>query len=831
MIIKIKVYELAKDLGQDTSDFVDVIQRLGIDVKNVMSVLGTEEVRIIREHFKKSKSAQATKDSKSSSGSVTELRVGATVIRRRTRVTEDQKLPIKTELLSEADDRAEAGQQEEVRVEPSAPSEVSTPVSDHDTELKAGNKIKKPQPIIRKVATEEYLGEVVGPKPQTSTPSKNGIAEPTTPSKLPSKKVVKEVELVQVVPARDGRRRVMQRQDVVFRSSDYLKRELVQLTKRKKSVPNRPALKTIVTTPADHKRIVEMGSTILVSELGKSMGVKGTSIIKKLLEMGVTATLNQLIDYDTAVLVAHEFKYELKQRLFKEEAFVKAVDVSPEQVKPRPPVVTIMGHVDHGKTSLLDTIRKTKVASGEAGGITQHIGAYTIGVSNGKVTFIDTPGHEAFTAMRARGAKVTDIVVLVVSATDGVMPQTIESINHAKAANVPVIVAINKVDLPEAQPERAKQTLTGYGLTPEEWGGETIFVNVSAKTGLGVDKLLESILLQAELLELKANYETAARGVVIESKLDKTRGPIGTVLLQHGTLHKGDIAVTGVCLGKIRSLQNWHGEKVQSVTPGEAAEIMGLSSVPNVGEELIVFEKEDLARDLVKNRTEKFKIAAEQKPKVTLEQVLATPSEEKELNVILKTDVQGSAEALREALNSLPQDKVKLRVLHSATGGITESDVMLGAASSAILVGFNVRPDVKAQKLADVEKVQIRTYDVIYNMVDDIRKGLEGLISPQIMEKLIGRAEVRNVFHVPKVGTIAGSSVTDGKVIRGCYLRLLRDSRIIFEGRISSLRRFKDDVKEVAQGFECGIGIENFNDIKMGDQLEAFLKEEVRGTL
>ncbi|MBI4404290.1 MAG: translation initiation factor IF-2, partial [Deltaproteobacteria bacterium] len=463
---------------------------------------------------------------------------------------------------------------------------------------------------------------------------------------------------------------------------------------------------------------------------------------------------------------------------------------------------------------------------------TQHIGAYVVDLPKGKITFLDTPGHEAFTAMRARGSKVTDVAVIVVSAADGVMPQTLESIAHAKAAGVPVIVAINKMDLPEANPQVIKNTLAGNGLTPEEWGGDTIYVNVSAKTGLGIDQLLESILLQSELGELRAHYDVPARGTVIESRLDKNRGPIATVLIQHGILKPGDMVVSGLAMGKVRAMVNPLGQKAIQVGPSEPGEILGLSEVPAVGEDIFSVADEKTAKQIVDLRSGRARDRMVARPKVSLEEVMTAPvTEEREVRIVLKTDVQGSAEALKEALTKLPQEKVKLKTLHSGCGGITETDVMLAAASGGFVLGFNVRPDVNAQKVAENAKVSIKTFNIIYDLLEAVKKLLEGMLSMQTHEKVIGRAEVRNLFSIPKIGTIAGSAVIDGKVIRGCFLRLLRDNRVIYEGKISSLKRFKEDVREVQTGFECGIGLENFNDLKLGDQFEAFIKEEVKDSL
>ena len=885
---KLKVYELAKELAVDPQHLVDVVQRLGIDVKNSMNVLGSEEVRTVREHYRKNRplAKAAAAAAVPAKNPVTEKRVGATVIRRRAKSTSEPEAPApefvetkeKTpapvleevavvesapqEVVEEATEETvefEAPAVEEV-VEPVVAEEVSAPATVETKPLPVETKAapvetkpvsapveeRKPRrfypSIIKKVEKEQHLGQI-GPKIEKKEKPKEvpkpkpqpGASAPpaTSASAATGLKRIKEVELATPEAAKDaGRKKASDGQNQVFKRSDYLKRELVHATKKKKAVVNRPALKTQITKPAEHKRIIEMAETISVADLAKEMGLKAANLIGKLMGMGVTATMNQGIDYDTAALLAHEYGYEVEHKIFKEEDYVPALDLSEEKLMPRPPVVTIMGHVDHGKTSLLDAIRKTQVAAGEAGGITQHIGAYQVEVPKGKITFVDTPGHEAFTAMRARGAKVTDVVVVVVSATDGVMPQTLESINHSKAANVPIIVAINKIDLPDGNPDRIKQTLSGHGLNPEEWGGDTIYVPVSAKTGKGIDQLLESILLQSEMLELKANYQTPARGTVVESRLDKNRGPIATILIQHGVLKSSDLAVCGTTYGKVRAMSDSLGKKVTEAGPSMPVEILGLPAVPVVGDDLFVVADEKTARELTTARADQQKAkVADSRPKLTLEEMMAVPGGEKELRVILKADVQGSSEALREALLKIPSEKAKVKLLHCGTGGITESDVMLAAASRAAILGFNIRPDVKAQKLAEQERVELRTYSIIYDLLDDVKKLMEGLLDKVVKERVIGRAEVRDVFVIPKVGAIAGSAVIDGKVVRGCYLRLLRDSRVVYEGKISSLRRFKEDVKEVAQGFECGIGLENFNDVKLGDQFEAFLKEESQGTL
>jgi translation initiation factor IF-2 len=592
--------------------------------------------------------------------------------------------------------------------------------------------------------------------------------------------------------------------------------------------------KTEITTPKAIKRRLKISEAITVGELAKRLGVKSGELMKKLIALGLMVTLNQSLDFDAAALVAPEFGYEAEKVSFEEEQVVRLHADQPEELEPRPPVVTIMGHVDHGKTSLLDLIRKTNITQGEVGGITQHIGAYHVKLDRGEIVFLDTPGHEAFTAMRARGAQITDIVVLIVAADDGVMQQTKEAIDHARAAGVPIIVAVNKIDKPNANPERVKRQLAEYGLTPEEWGGETIVAEVSAKTGQGVDHLLEMILLQAEVLELKANPKKPARGRVVEARLDKGRGPVATVLIQGGTLKAGDPFICGIHFGKVRALYNDWGQKVDQAPPSTPVEVHGFSGVPNAGEEFLVSEDERMAKQVSLHRVQKKREAELSKTsKVTLEKLYEQIQEGqvKELTLILKADVQGSLEAISEALNKLSTAAVKVVTLHSSTGAITETDIMLASASKAIIIGFNVRPNPKAQELAEQEQVDVRFYDIIYNLVSEVKDAMTGMLEPIHKEVVNGHAEVRLLFHVPKVGTVAGCGVTDGKIDRNSRARLLRDNVVIFDGRLSSLRRFKDDAREVLAGFECGLSLEGFNDIKIGDTIESYFVEEVKATL
>src|SRR5213080_1018860 len=586
------------------------------------------------------------------------------------------------------------------------------------------------------------------------------------------------------------------------------------------------------TAPVVHE--VGIGETVTVAELAQKMAVKANEVIKALMNMGVMATINQPIDQDTAVLVVEEMGHTPK--VLKENQIEQDLQGAQAEAEaaPRPPVVTVMGHVDHGKTSLLDYIRRTKVAAGEAGGITQHIGAYHVETARGVITFLDTPGHEAFTAMRARGAKVTDIVVLVVAADDGVMPQTIEAINHAKAAEVPLVVALNKIDKHEANPDKVKQELLTHGVVPEEFGGESPVVPVSAKTGQGIDELLEQLLLQAEVLELKASVEAPAKGVVIEARLDKGRGPVATVLVQAGTLNRGDIVLTGAVFGRVRAMLDENAKPVHSAGPSIPVEIQGLSEVPNAGEEMRVLTDERKAREIALFRQGKFrdvKLAKQQAAK--LENVFEQmgEGEKKVLNLLIKADVQGSQEALIHALTRLGSDEVKVTVVHAGVGGITESDVNLAMAARAIIIGFNTRADAAARKLAESAGIQVRYYNIIYEAVDEIKAALSGMLAPERKESVIGLVEVRQVFRISKIGTVAGCYVLEGTVRRGAQVRVLRDNVVIHTGDIDSLKRFKDDVREVKAGFECGMSLKNFSDIKEGDQLEVFEVQEVARSL
>ena len=633
-----------------------------------------------------------------------------------------------------------------------------------------------------------------------------------------------------IAPANDRNSdNVVRKQKLNQKSKQYRKQGM----RSHKHESEAERLKRIAAERAKKQIKITVPEEITVGELAALLKMTAAEVIKKLFALGMMATVNEVIDYDTAEIVATELgaKVEKEVVVTIEERIIDDTVDSEEDLQPRDPVVVVMGHVDHGKTSLLDAIRNTSVTSTEAGGITQHIGAYRVQTSEGKITFLDTPGHAAFTSMRARGAMATDIAILVVAADDGIMPQTIEAINHAKAANVSIIVAINKMDKPGASPDRIMQQLTEHDLVPEEWGGDVICIPVSAKTHQGIDKVLESINLVAEMLELKANPNRAAKGIVIEAKLDKGRGPVATVLVQNGTLKTGDTIVAGTSVGRVRVMTNENGKVLDSAGPSVPVEIMGLAEVPQAGDTFDAVSDERLARELVEQRKREAKEEEfKQYQKVTLDNLFSSISqgEMKELNIIVKADVQGSVEAVKQNVEKLSNDEVKVKVIHGSVGAINESDVMLANASNAIIVGFNVRPDPVAAEIAERDGVDIRMYRVIYDCIEELEAAIKGMLAPKFREVVLGRAEVRNVFKLSSAGMIAGSYVLDGKITRNSQIRVVRDGIVIFEDAIASLKRFKEDAKEVASGYECGVGLEKFNDIKEGDILEAFIMEEVK---
>lgn len=721
---------------------------------------------------------------------------------------------------------------EPVQARPAAPvkSPAAQEEEDEEAKKKKGKKrrrkkTKKEEPA-RIIKLPEILAEEVEEEVDLTDIATRfiGKAVPEAPEVKAKRRKVEEAE-----KAKGPRRKeVFQKEDL------YTKKELAAQDGRgrghgKSSYREPPKPEPVA--PKIGKKRIKIDEAITVANLAKQMGMKAGEVIKKLMMLGLQVNINQALDFDTAALVASDFEFEIEKTAFEEEDVLQVKEDKAEDRKPRPPVVTVMGHVDHGKTSLLDAIRHTNVIEGEAGGITQHIGAYHVRLEKGDIVFLDTPGHEAFTSMRARGSKVTDIVILVVAADDGVMQQTVEAINHAKAAEVPIIVAINKIDKPNANIERVKRELSEHALIPEEWGGSTTMVEISAKKRTGIDDLMEMVILQAELLELKSNPAKEARGRVIEAKLDKGRGPVATVLVQEGTLKAGDVYVCGIYSGRVRNMFDDRGHKINSAGPAIPVEVLGFSGVPNAGDDFVVLSDEKQARAVAEHRQIKVREKElSRTSKVTLENLFdqIQEGEVKELKLILKTDVHGSLEAIADSLLRLSTSEVKVNVIHQGTGAVTETDVMLASASNAIIVGFNMRSDPKVQELSDQEKVDMRFYDVIYQLLDDIKSAVVGMLKPIYKENVIGRAEVRQTFQVPKLGMIAGCSVLDGRVERNARTRVLREQVIIYDGKINSLKRFKDDVKEVKAGFECGIGVENFNDLKVNDILEVYEIQEIK---
>ena len=894
---KIRVYDLAKQLGMDNKELVDKLGQAGIEVKNHMSALDDAEVR----KFEESRS-ESEAEAKAPEVEVQEKRIGSGLIRRRSKVKKVvvEEPPVE-EIVAAEEKPAEAiisaatkpvvtapepvveetDKQQPVGTEGPAPVGVEpeevapqAAVPEEKTEEKAAvkeaepsaeaaaptAKVKKAAPKPKGSTTRaKILGRVELPQKVVPQPRKRPAAAPTKkradrPERTARPKTPSIAPMAPPDPdalTKEGRSKKKRKNKVDSGSTAGAGRPMRRKDKREVYEPdrneryrkgrksNRPAKKTEITVSKAIKRKIRISDVISVGELAKRMGIKANDLIKELMAQGQMVTINHPLDYESAAILAAEFQYEVENVAFDEETILAHSDIeidqeSPDLLKPRPPVVTIMGHVDHGKTSLLDAIRAANVTEGEAGGITQHIGAYDVDLGGRKITFLDTPGHEAFTAMRARGAQVTDLVILVVAADDGVMPQTKEAINHSKSAGVPIIVAVNKIDKPGANPERVKQELADLDLLPEDWGGETIFVEVSAKEQTNIEQLLEMILLQAEVMELKADPDKRAQGTVVEARLDKGRGAIATVLVQHGTLHVGDPIVAGLHYGRVRSMADDRGQVLKDAGPSVPVEVTGLSGVPSAGDSFYALEDEKTAKDVVQHRQQKSREAELAKhSRISLEQLYARLQEGdvKELKVIIKADVQGSVEAVADTLSKLSTDACRLLVTHSGVGGISETDISLAAASDAIVLGFNVRPAPKAAGLAELEGVDIRLYSVIYDAVNDIKSAMEGLLEPTLVEEELGRADVRETFHVTKVGTVAGCYVTSGKILRNAKARLLRDDVVIWTGKLDSLRRFKDDVKEVATGYECGIGLENYNDIKPGDVIEAFEVKEVKTLL
>ncbi len=767
------------------------------------------------------------------------------------KVLEEKELDIIFEVLTQQHQMESLAEVYEVAAKPKAPEKkAETPHKGNNAPEKAAEPVKSEKAKSAQQGQKPQENRQAQPQAQTGRPAQQPQQQPApkpkenkphTPRNLPQKRVVDtsgvtinidkyDEHIEELVPER-AQNMGRGKEKFTKRNQQNNKAPANSLKRRQSERDRMQKLQLEIAKKAPTK--VMIPDEISVGELASRMKKTGTEVVRQLVKMGIMASLSEIIDYDTAALVALEMgcKVEKEVVVTIEERLIDDREDKPEELVPRAPVVVVMGHVDHGKTSLLDRIRRANVAAGEAGGITQHIGAYRAEINGSPITFLDTPGHEAFTTMRARGAMVTDLAVLMVAADDGIMPQTVESINHAKAAGIPIIVAINKMDLPGASPDRIKQQLTEYDLVPEEWGGETIVCPVSAKTGMGVDALLENIVVSAEVLELKANPNRAARGTVIEARLDKGRGPLMTVLVQNGTLKQGDIIIAGTCVGRVRLMTDDKGRRVTEAGPSVPVEVAGMSDVPNAGDVFNVVADERMARELAEQRkTERAQAAAAPARKISLDDLFNQIQEGtlKDLNLIVKADVQGSAEAVKASLEKLSNDEVRVRVIHSGVGAINESDLMLASTSGAIIVGFNVRPDAAASASAERSKVDIRMYRVIYDCIDEIKAAMKGMLAPKFREVVLGQAEVRVVYHVSKVGTVCGCYVQSGKIQRGCGIRVVRDGIVVHEGELESLRRFKDDVREVNQGYECGMQVAKFNDIKEGDILEAFTQEEIK---
>ena len=833
-----RINQIAKDLSFKTKDILDVFEGAGMSGKTHMTTLTPEEFGLLV-------------------WTLTEKRQIANI---------DDYLDGKIKVVTEAEKAAEAERkaaEEKARKEAEKAAELAAKKAKEEEERKAARLAEKeknrPENLSaakrfeqRRTQSQNTPQQQKQQRPQRpqkpAAPAQNQPARPVNPSLPREQTEVKQK--TRVVDTRGGTPHVdLSRYDERFgnfvseNAHNQLSPERQKLKKQdnrsaysRSREKERMAMEKMRKEQAEKMRrkqtlTVTIGDTIMVSELASRLKQTAANVIKKLMTMGFMCTINEEIDFETAALVSEEFGAKVKKEVVVtiEDRLFSETEDAPDSLVERAPVVCVMGHVDHGKTSLLDAIRNTHVTAGEAGGITQAIGAYRVDINGRPITFLDTPGHEAFTAMRARGAKATDIAILVVAADDGVMPQTVEAINHAKAAGVEIIVAINKMDKHGANPDAVKQELTKYNLLPEEWGGDVICVPVSALTHQGIDQLLESVLLVADVKEYKANPNRRAKGIVIEAKLDKGRGPVATVLVQNGTLHNGDIVIAGTAVGRVRAMSDHTGTLVKEAGPSVPVEIIGLSEVPASGDEFNAVEDEKMARELAEKRRnsakeESFKANA----RVSLDQLFDRISEGvKNLNIIVKADVGGSAEAVKSSLEKLSNEEVKVNVIHNAVGGITEGDVNFAAASGAIIIGFNVRPDKTALDAAERENVEIRTYRIIYECIEDVEHAMKGMLAPKYQEVLLGHAEVRKTIHVSSIGTIAGSYVQDGKVTRTSMIRVVRDGVVIFEDKIASLKRFKDDAREVQQGYECGIGLEKFNDIKEGDVLEAYVMEEV----
>ena len=871
---KVRVHQLAKELGMSSKELIEKLKELEIPVKSPSSSLDERQVMLVKEFLEPvevpvkevipEESKEEKKEERKEKVETLQVEVQK---EEKTEVVEEperkeetvstlsvkaEETEVKEEKREERKEekREERGRRRTSDVRILSPEELAKRrrrrrrpfrreekgEERKETRPRKRDRFRKPEKEEKKKAVTEKVTREQLEKLVASTKEAREKEKPKSEKELLAERKREQKELEDQKKFEELMRRIEEKNRAKRKKRKKKKKEEQVTEVPFEELSEEEQLQRLIEEE-ERARTVVIPEVISVREFAEKLGVDPTQLLQDLIALGKFVTINQPIDFETAAKVAEKYDKVVKLEGAEEEVLEKELEETPdreEDLKPRPPIITVMGHVDHGKTTLLDYIRNTRVAEREAGGITQHIGASVVEVdtSEGKKTlvFLDTPGHEAFTAMRARGAQVTDIAVLVVAADDGVMPQTVEAINHAKAAGVPIIVAINKIDKPGANPERVKQELTQYGLIPEDWGGDTIMVPVSAKTGEGVDELLEMIALQAELMELKANPDKPARGVVLEAKLDKKRGPVATLLVQSGTLRVGDAIVAGLYAGKVRAMFDDKGNPVKEAGPSIPVEVLGLDGVPLAGDKFVVVKDEKTARKIAEKRQELARESAlEKEKKVSLEELFSQmqAGEVKELNVVLKADAQGSIEAIRKSLEELSTDEVKVKIIHAGVGPITENDVMLAAASNAIVIGFNVRPDSAARKAAEREKVDVRTYRVIYDIVDEVKKAMQGLLAPEEKEVYLGSAEVRATFKIPKVGTVAGCYVKDGVIRRNAMVRLVRDGVVVYEGKIASLKRFKDDVREVQAGYECGVGLENFNDIKVGDVIECYTVEKV----
>jgi translation initiation factor IF-2 len=850
-----RVYELAKQLGMENRELIPELKRLGIPVASHSSALDEDSVRIVLEKIgSKVRPGEAGSGGHDVKKGIRSSKESGSSHERAHAVThEEPHKPDKKRILIKK--KREEGAEDTVA--PLAAAEAAfvaatSPMTAGMEAVTLSPAAGQAEEVLPRVPFDEAAPPTAAMTAPTESMVKPGQTPPATgpsPDTLAAAAKKKGVPPLEVLDSEAAAREKLKKAKKAprTREEDEPKfkndatrwgdlRAIPVQRREDRSKHIHHASPTEVTKP--RKKSVKLSAGINVKEFAELIGQRPADIVRKLMEMGQMVTFNQSINLEDASLIAEEYgtKVEVSTEKVGEELLEEAAQSTGEEhAVLRPPVVTIMGHVDHGKTSLLDAIRETKVAEGEAGGITQHIGAYIVGVRGKQVTFLDTPGHEAFTAMRARGAKATDIVILVVAADDGVMPQTVEAIHHAKAAGVPLIVAINKVDKPGSNVDRVKNALTEHGLIPESWGGDTIMVEVSAKQRTGLDQLLEMVLLQAEVLELKADPSRMAKGLVIEAKLDRGRGPVATVLVQSGTLHVGDAFVVGSFSGRVRALVTDRGKKTNEAGPSVPVEVIGLPGVPGAGDLFTIVKDERVAREVAQERSMKQRAAElAGSAKISLDDLFAKIQEGnvKELPIVIKADVQGSAEALASAVEKMPVGAVKLRVMHSGVGGITETDVLLAAASKAIVIGFNIRPEPKAAALAEHEGVDVRLYSIIYDALHDIRAAMEGMLEPMLKERILGRAEVRQMFTIPKAGLVAGCYVVDGTMSRNSVgVRVIRDNVVVYEGKLGSLRRFKDDVREVQQGYECGITVENFNDLKSGDIIEAYVFDKIAAKL